>query len=82
MRKNYSKPEIMFESFAMSVNIAGGCDRIIGDHAAHQCAVDFGGDMLFLSSVSVCTEPVADGSSEANGLCYDVPYDGNELFNS
>ena len=81
MKKTYVKPEIMFESFTLSVNIAGDCDHDTALHAQGACGIDFGGDIIFLTGISGCWEQydVDDGTS---GICYHVPTDTTKLFNS
>ncbi len=83
MRKNYFKPEIMFESFAVSTNIAGDCDTIINNHGENACPyIDRSGQRVFTSALSgICTDVErADGAD--NTICYHVPTNDKELFNS
>ena len=82
MRQQYSKPDILFEDFSLSSGIAAGCEEIINTAYSGQCAMKFGDMMVFVSSVSACTDPVADGSPNYNGLCYHVPIDTKNIFNS
>ena len=45
MRKAYSKPQIMFEDFTLSTNIAAGCEVKTNTPSQMQCAYgedDFG----------------------------------------
>lgn len=81
MKKRYSKPEVMFENFALSTNIASNCDVIISGHSANTCGLEYEGEYLFIASVDACKDPVSvdDGSC---GFCYDVPFETNDLFNS
>lgn len=82
MKKVYAKPEIVFESFSMSTNIAGGCDTIINNHSYGNCAyVLRTGEMVFVAEYpDVCKTVEADG--DWNGICYHVPVDTQNLFNS
>ena len=87
MKKIYTKPEILFEDFAMSDSIAAGCEVITDTPNAGNCGVSFGkGRVLFLDGMSLCTRPVKDGVPDADGLydgyCYHVPSQLNNLFNS
>jgi len=92
MRKTYEKPEILFESFASSTNIAANCKTIIDTQARNQCGYLVPGDNNSLLSVftgdlpKVCTTSEATDANGAdgayNGICYHAPYDGNSLFNS
>lgn len=84
MKKTYSKPEIVFESFSLSQSIAAGCDVKTNTPAQGQCGLDFGGLMLFLDSMSGCPDiPVTSegGDGEYNNICYHTVY-GDNLFNS
>lgn len=76
MKKEYVKPEIVFESFKMSTSIAGPC---VFDHNAtdrSSCSVDVGGFTLF-SSEGTCE--VIGNESE---VCYHVPTDDFRTFTS
>lgn len=84
MKKTYSKPEIMFECFAMNTNIAANCDHTFGLYSKGICGIeDDTGKILFTRGAegSTCT---LNGSDEAkyNELCYHVPIEDNNLFNS
>ena len=90
MKKVYNKPEILFESFASSTNIAANCKVKIEGHSQGTCPYKVSaGDQtwsIFTGDFSVCTTNEADLDNNAdgayNGICYDVPFDGNSLFNS
>lgn len=89
MKKTYVKPEIMFESFTLSTNIAGDCEVKTYTPSNNSCGLEFTGvGTVFLDTMNGCqTEnggfPVHSegGDGEFNGICYHVPY-GNNLFNS
>lgn len=83
MKKAYSKPEIVFESFSLSTSIAGGCEKKTNSPAAMQCAYNYGGYMIFTDAVGACQENVVveDGKT-GDGFCYHIPSDSNNLFNS
>lgn len=83
MKRIYSKPEIMFESFTLSENIAGDCSNIVGNASENNCAyIDRSGNYVFTSDLAaICVDiQQADGSND--GICYHNPYDSNNLFNS
>lgn len=90
MKKAYQKPEIMFESFSLSVNIAGNCESIVGNPSKGSCGVlTSSGDVIFDSSVTGASpcwfKPSDMGSTkddEWDGFCYHVPVDTKDLFNS
>ena len=86
MKKIYSKPEIIFEDFTLSENIAGDCEGIVGNPAKGTCAyLSSGGIATFTDSVDACDFTPADmGSTDDrwDGFCYHVPIETNNLFNS
>ena len=81
MKKNYTKPYIVFESFSLSQNIAAGCEVKTSTPSQMQCAYedDFG-TPIFLESVSACVSKVQESDNDT--LCYHVPIESNNLFNS
>lgn len=81
MKKAYSKPEIVFEGFALSTNIAGDCEVKTHTPSYGNCAYDMGGYMVFTTDVTACAGmPIED--SESNGFCYHVPNPSSSIFNS
>ena len=82
MKKNYSKPDILFESFSLSTDIAGGCERFVYSFSGGQCGVKYGSYVIFTTNVTGCTVKVEDGSKSYDSLCYHVPTDQNNVFNS
>lgn len=88
MKKKYCKPEIMFESFTLSTNIAGDCgDRaelLAADYACGKMFSD--GRTVFMSGMYGCgdvlVEPDQDGDGAWGTLCYHVPSNLNSLVTS
>lgn len=85
MKKKYMKPEIMFESFTLSANIAGNCEIKINTQTAGTCGYPYeggNGQTLFteMAGTKVCNIPMDD--DETNGFCYHVPIESNSIFNS
>ena len=84
MKKVYSKPEIVFENFSLTTNIAGGCEvKTWTPTNADLCAYQpprFPDLNIFLEESSACTTKEADG--EYDGFCYHIPTETNNLFNS
>ncbi len=77
--KTYTKPEILFEDFSLSTNIAGGCEHTTSNHYRNSCGFELiPGQTLFISE-PVCSFPVEDGY---NGICYHVPNQENNVFSS
>lgn len=84
MKKCYQSPEILFEDFTLSVNIALNCDIIIDTQSYNTCALGFGRNAIFVESVNACTTKIEDGSqyNEYDQVCYHVPSQSTDLFNS
>lgn len=76
MKKNYSKPEIVFESFKLSTSIAGTC--VFNDTATdlNSCSLEVGGFIIF--------SDICDFGPQQVGadVCYDVPTDDTRVFAS
>lgn len=79
MKKEYKKPELLFDSFELSMSIAGECGNQTQTPSRNQCGIGYGAEVLFLNGMTVCTTKIEDGE---NGFCYHVPIPGNNLFNS
>ena len=83
MKKTYTKPEISFESFLMSTNIAGDCEKPFVNNASKgTCAVlGTGGIAVFDGIVGAACKFPAE-NDQWDGLCYHVPTEAANLFNS
>ena len=85
MKKTYIAPEILFESFTMSTNIAGDCEAKPDTQANYDsCGKDFSGLVVFLQGYNGCSS-IQVGVLETDlydGICYHVPTDANNLFTS
>lgn len=81
MKKQYVKPELYFENFELSMNIAAGC-AIATQHADYVCpyTITSMNRTIFSSKESGCTTLTQDGSEY--GLCYHNPAEGQNLFSS
>ena len=94
MKKTYTKPEISFESFLVSTNIAAGCEAQPNNQSNFDsCGIVFAPYVVFGSDLGGCTTPsgnlspfpVAPQSGTLVGkdmVCYHVPVDTNNIFNS
>lgn len=84
MKKAYTKPEIIFESFVLNTNIAGDCQVIVNTQTEGQCGYlpdrDPTGIHIFTEGIGGCVRTEADDGN--NGVCYHVPGDAPDLFNS
>lgn len=81
MKKTYCKPQISFEDFELSANIAAKCAISVGPDDLQHCAYEIPGiGKLFLRTYSECEYKLrTDGEF---GLCYHIPMERNSLFNS
>ena len=84
MKKVYSKPEIVFENFSLTTNIAGDCEEIYGFFARGTCGIPDSNGLgmnIFNEGTGNC---VIQGSDDElyNGFCYHIPTETNNLFNS
>jgi hypothetical protein len=85
MKKTYSVPDIMFESFSLNENIAasnGNCARNVNTQTNGVCGLEYGTKIVFTIPTIGCYVKVEDGSPVFDGLCYHIPYGDNKLFNS
>ena len=82
MKKTYVKPEVYFENFELSANIAAGCgagykDKVTS-HDIHTCGYIYNSGVIF--NTGVCSYETADGTEY--GLCYHSPMPDNQIFAS
>ena len=85
MKKTYSPPDIFFDSFALSENIASAnsnCTRNITNMYSNSCGLWFGDKVVFTIAAAGCDFKTQDGSPFFDGLCYHIPTADNRLFNS
>ena len=78
MKKTYVKPEVYFESFELSANIAAGC-VFKTYHTEYECTYSVAGKKLFLSP-NICTTSPQD--YDGTSMCYNNPTDDTKLFSS
>lgn len=80
MKKYYQKPEIAFESFALSTSISAGCELVTPLPSSEEsCGYPIRGGTVFVVGAQ-CTNTPQTGTH--NGFCYHVPNDKTNLFNS
>lgn len=85
MKKTYSAPDIIFESFSLDENIAASnanCSRTVKTYSNGICGMQYGNKIVFTIAVAGCRVKIEDGSPLFDGLCYHIPYGENKLFNS
>ncbi len=89
MKKQYSKPGIIIEDFAIAQSIAAGCGAAHTSpwgsptHAnKNQCGWSDGIDIIWAVE-PICTEDgLTDIDGEVGGICYNNPEGGMSIFNS
>ena len=82
MKKSYVKPQVFFEDFQLSANIAGVCGIPTG-HAENECQWSI--SIPGISGNAFVTEEMGCGYKPNDGdydVCYHVPVDANRLFTS
>ena len=82
MKKAYTQPDILFESFALSVNIASDCTRNFSGQYSGTCGLHFGNKIVFTFAATGCYTKAEDGSPQYDYICYHIPTGDNRLFNS
>ncbi len=75
MKKEYKKPELLFDSFELSTNIATGCNKSL------KVPIEFGGTTIFAPIISCAREPRGNEDTQF-GYCYHNPDASNNLFTS
>lgn len=91
MKKTYTKPEISFESFLMSTNIAGDCELKADTQSNYNtCGLVFGDKILFGTNLTGCTKygdhsllfKPYEKKEGYESFCYHTPTTGTNIFNS
>lgn len=80
MKKSYTKPIITFQSLAVTTpSIASGCLYISTNNAQYMCPIiDEEAGWTLFTDWDYCNMVVDDPSE----ICYDIPYDNNNVFQS
>lgn len=76
MKKTYVKPQILFDSFELSQDIAAGC-RILSNNQEYQCPV-YDPELGVSIFTTQCDMEPVNGDS----ICYHVPVGDNNVFGS
>lgn len=80
MKKNYSTPDILFESFALSTNIAAGCGVVTPLPQLDECGVPYFNWIIFNTEFQGCTR--LPSTNAGDGICYHPPTEQTNLFHS
>lgn len=80
MKKAYSKPEILFESFVANVNIAA-CEVDLNNPTTSSCFIGYGTDMrLFIGGA--CNVIITEANEGEYNVCYHNPTELGRIFGS
>ena len=79
MKKRYEKPQIVFEDFAMTTNIAGDCEFTTTNPTRGSCGYPTRNGIVFITELTGCKHHRPDTN---DALCYHVPIDTHTIFNS
>ena len=85
MKRTYSTPDIIFDSFSLRENIASAnsnCSRNITNMYSNICGLEYGDKIVFTIAAAGCDFKTQDGNPFYDGLCYHIPTAENRLFNS
>lgn len=84
MKKEYAKPVIMFEDFTLNTSIASGCEAKTNLQARGSCGWipddRWNQGAIFIDSSTGCAITPPEGKYDT--LCYHVPNESYNLFNS
>lgn len=80
MKKTYSKPDIMFDSFSLCTNIAAGCETKTPLPKSDACGLPYFNWVIFQTPMQGCTRIAENGMWDKT--CYHVPSESNNLFSS
>lgn len=79
MKKKYEKPVVIIDDFSLSTTIAGDCEFITSNHSEGECGYPTRNGNVFTSEVTGCKYHEPDTN---DSLCYHVPNDYANIFNS
>lgn len=82
MKKSYSKPDILFDSFSLSTNVASNCEFRTPLPQVDECGMPTGyfNSVIFVTEIQGCT--VVEPSGVWDTICYHQPSETNNLFTS
>lgn len=90
MKKNYTKPEIIIESFSLCTNVAAGCEHtnVTPSYGVQGCGykLDRFNTVVFTSGMGCSRNELIDSNIGSDGsyntVCYHVPNQDSNLFTS
>ena len=87
MKKNYNKPQLIYESFELSQSIASDC-TYISNASKGVCGIVIDDGSFFGREITIYTKGVITTCTTTptpgkyDDLCYDVPEDNKNVFSS
>lgn len=78
MKKSYVKPQVHFENFQLSANIAGNCGTAV--HHSEECTFIEGVGTLFATGATGCNFSVGDDGNA--DFCHHGPNANTSIFSS
>lgn len=79
MKKEYSKPMAFVEDFSLQTSIAAGCEFKTNNSVQGTCGYPTRNGVVFMSTITGCEYHEPDTN---DSLCYHVPNDYANIFNS
>ncbi len=79
MKKKYSKPTILIESFSLNNSISAGCEFKTDLQTEGACGYPTRNGVVFTTEVEGCKYHEPDTN---DSLCYHVPTEYTNIFNS
>lgn len=84
MKREYAKPIIVFEDFTLNTSIASGCEAKTNLQAMGNCGwipnAHWNQGAIFMDSSTGCA--ITPSQAGYDTLCYHVPTESYNLFNS
>lgn len=79
MKKQYEKPRICYESFALSDRISAGCEGI-ANLAEYQCSIYIKDLDVTIFTIDLVCEETPPGGDDT--ICYHAPTEWNNVYSS
>ena len=79
MKRIYKKPVVIIEDFSLQTSIAAGCKFKTDLPTEGQCGYPTRNGVVFVSTITGCDYHTPDTN---DSLCYHVPNEDYDIFNS
>ena len=80
MKKTYSKPDILFDSFSLCTNAVASCEIQTPLPQSDECGLEYFNWVIFQTASQGCDKIVKSGVWDT--VCYHQPTETNNLFTS